>query len=295
MPGRRPAWVDSALFPFESRFARIRGHTVHYVDEGRGPVLLLYHGNPSWSFLYREMIAGLRDEFRCIAFDHPGMGLSTAADGFGYRAAEYADVAEAFVEELDLRGVIPVVQDWGGPIGLAAAARHPGRYRALVIGNTWGWPAATLREKVTHRVFAMVWGGPLGRIATDRLNLFVRQVVPAGHKRVRLSGPEMAHYLAPFSDVASRAPCRVFPAEIVRARGLLTEVEAGLVKLSSLPALILWADRDFAFKDDERRRWQAAFPGHRTHVLKGAGHFFQDDAAGEVCDTIKAWWASLPA
>src|SRR3954451_6985259 len=112
----RPAWVDDGLFPFESRFVSIGGHTVHYVDEGSGPTLLLLHGNPTWSFLYRNVILGLRDRFRCIAVDHPGFGLSTAPDAYTFTPAEHAETLEQLVLQLDLTDVTLMVQDWGGPI-----------------------------------------------------------------------------------------------------------------------------------------------------------------------------------
>src|SRR5207302_11174538 len=86
----RPAWVDDGLFPFESRFVTIDGHTVHYVDEGSGPTLLLLHGNPTWSFDYRDVIRALRDQFRCIALDYPGLGLSSARPGYRYLPEEHA-------------------------------------------------------------------------------------------------------------------------------------------------------------------------------------------------------------
>jgi haloalkane dehalogenase len=289
-PGRRPVWVDDELLPFESRFVAVGPHTIHYLDEGNGPLLLLYHGNPSWSFLYRDVIMGLRGAFRCIAFDYPGMGLSSAAPGYGFRAHEHAAVAEQFIEQLGLDGITPMVQDWGGPIGLAVAARHPERYRALIVANTWGWRADSLRTKVKHRCFSQLWGGPLGRFMTGRFNLFARVVVPAGHKRRRLTSAELAHYLGPFSDRASRAPCIVLPREIVGARALLEEVESGIPRLAGHPALLLWADRDFAFGKRDLARWQRMLPRGRTRVLEGAGHFLQDDAPDEICAAIRAWW-----
>ena len=113
----RPDWLDPVLFPFESRFLDVDGATVHHVDEGTGPPLLLLHGNPTWSFLYREVIAGLRDRFRCVAPDYPGFGLSRPAPGYGFTPAEHAEVVRRLVLELDLRDVTLMVQDWGGPIG----------------------------------------------------------------------------------------------------------------------------------------------------------------------------------
>src|SRR5437764_15460043 len=107
---KRPAWVPSDLYPFESRYAQIDGHTVHYVDEGTGPPLLMLHGNPTWSFLYRELIKGLSTRYRCIAPDHPGFGLSRAAQGYGYTPAEHAAVLQQLVERLGLTNVTMMVQ-----------------------------------------------------------------------------------------------------------------------------------------------------------------------------------------
>jgi len=90
--GTRPDWFDAELLPYESRWLDCAGHDVHYLDEGIGPTLLMLHDNPTWSFLYRRMIADLSDDFRCIAVDYPGFGLSTARPGYGYTAAEHSSV-----------------------------------------------------------------------------------------------------------------------------------------------------------------------------------------------------------
>ena len=135
----RPAWVDDELFPFESHFIEIDGHTVHYVDEGSGPTLLMLHGNPTWSFLFREVIRLLRNDFRCIALDYPGFGLSTPRPGYRYLPEEHAEVVTAFVDALDLKDVTLIGQDWGGMIGLAFATRNPGVVKRLVVLNTAGF------------------------------------------------------------------------------------------------------------------------------------------------------------
>ncbi len=119
--------MSDELFPYASRFVDVDGHLVHYVDEGSGPVLLMLHGNPTWSFLYRDVIAALRDGFRCVAVDHPGFGLSQASPGYGASPAEHAQVLAHLVAQLDLRDVTLVLHDWGGPIGVSAAQRDPAR------------------------------------------------------------------------------------------------------------------------------------------------------------------------
>jgi haloalkane dehalogenase len=121
----RPAWVDDELFPFESRFVDIDGHRVHYVDEGSGPTLLFLHGNPTWSFDYSKVIQSLRTEFRCVAVDYPGFGLSVAAPGYRYLPTEHAEVIDRFVAALGLSGA--------GPIGLATVQRRPEAFDRLVL------------------------------------------------------------------------------------------------------------------------------------------------------------------
>src|SRR5688572_26839324 len=112
----RPDWVPGELYPFESRYRDVAGARIHYIDEGSGRPLLLLHGNPTWSFAYRDIVRGLRDRYRCIAVDYPGFGLSQAPPGYGFTPAEHAGVLERLVLDLDLVGVTLMVQDWGGPI-----------------------------------------------------------------------------------------------------------------------------------------------------------------------------------
>src|SRR5271163_3599087 len=113
----RPAWVDGDLFPFESRFLELSGNVVHYVDEGKGPVLLMLHGNPTWSFVYRDVIAELSGSFRCIALDYPGFGLSTPAHGYQFHPADHARLVGEFVDRLDLRSVTLITRTGEGPSG----------------------------------------------------------------------------------------------------------------------------------------------------------------------------------
>jgi len=281
----RPAWVPEQLYPFESRFAHIDGSEVHYVDEGSGPPLLLLHGNPTWSFLYREIIGGLRHRFRCIALDYPGFGLSRAAPGYGFTPAEHARVVEAVVAQLDLNEVTMMVQDWGGPIGFAVATRQPQRFAAFVIGNTWAWP----KSDPGTQLFSRLLGGPIGRYLILHRNVFVENILPGNVKRKTLSEAVMDAYRGPFPTPQSRRPVHVFPREILASRPFLSQIEAGLASLRDRPALIVWPTRDVAFRERERRRWEGVFPNHHTVVLEDAGHYIQEDAAEEIVTAIDGW------
>jgi haloalkane dehalogenase len=281
----RPPWLRDELYPFESHYVDVVGARVHYVDEGDGPPLLFLHGNPTWSFLYRELIRGLRDSFRCIAIDHPGFGFSRAAPGYGYTPAEHADVLQRFVLALDLRGLTMMVQDWGGPIGFAVAGRHPERFDAFVIGNTWAWP----KSDFGTQLFSRLLGSPIGRVLIQRRNFFVEQILPAGVRLRKLGDDVMDAYRGPFPTPESRRPTYVFPREILRSRPFLAEVERGLPALRDRRALLVWPTKDIAFRDPERRRWEGAFPDHRTVVLEGAGHYIQEDAPEQILAAIRGW------
>jgi haloalkane dehalogenase len=280
-----PAWVPEQLYPFESHFAQNDGAQIHYVDEGSGPPLLLLHGNPTWSFLYREIIKGLSGRFRCIAVDYPGFGLSRAAPGYEFTPAEHSRIVEQLVLQLDLRDATMMVQDWGGPIGFSVATRHPDRFAAFVIGNTWAWP----KSDPGTQIFSRLMGGPIGEYLILRRNFFVERIIPGGVKRKQLSGAVMDAYRGPFPTPESRRPMHVFPHEILASRAFLAEIEQGLPALRERPALLVWPTRDFAFREPERRRWEELFPDHRTVILEGAGHYIQEDGPDEIIGAIGEW------
>ncbi len=285
----RPAWVDDDLFPFDSRFVDIEGNTVHYVDEGSGPTLLFLHGNPTWSFLWRDVIRALREDFRCVALDYPGFGLSTSKPGYGFLPEEHADVVTAFVDTLGLEGVTLVGQDWGGMIGLAAAQRRPDVFERLVLANTWAWPV----DGVLHfEYFSRFFGGPPGRFLARRLNFVVNLFIPSGHRRRKPDASEMAHYRQAMETPERRLASAVFPRRVRGSRAFFAEVEAGLADVAHLPTLIVWGDKDIAFRTQERERLQAAFPGHKTVIVEGAGTYVESDAPDEFVAAFREWDAT---
>ena len=288
--GERPAWVDDELFPFESRFVELDGNVVHYVDEGSGPILLMLHGNPVWSFVYREVIAALRDRFRCIALDFPGFGLSTGVPGYRYLAQDHAALLVSFLDRLELSQLTLVGHSWGGPFGLYAAQQRPDKFERLILSNTWAWP---LNGDLSSEVFSRVMGGSVGRALVKRFNLLVDYFIPSAHKRRKLSQAEMAHYREAMPTPERRHPCAVLPGELIGAREFFTDLAGNLAALETLPTLIVWADADPIFNDKYRKRLEETFPNHTTTVLHGVGHFLQSDAPAEFSEAIETWWAEL--
>jgi haloalkane dehalogenase len=285
----RPSWVPHDLYPFEDRWAEIDGNLVHYVDEGHGPALLLLHGNPSWSFGWRDVILGLRDRYRCVAPDYPGFGLSQATERYDFRPRAHSAVIEGLVDRLGLNGIVVFGYAWGGPIGIGLAGRRPELVRGLVIANTWAWPDDRLRA----RLFGALMGGPLSPLLVERLNLMLRLYLPLSLKRGRLTDAERAAYEGPFPPGA-RATMRVLPREIVRGRAYLREVEASLPVLADTPAIILWPDSDPGFDAAILRRWQSLYPAAPTMTLEHTGQYIDEDAPEDIVAALSGWLAGLP-
>jgi haloalkane dehalogenase len=284
----RTLGLAPGIYPFESKFVDAAGAHVHYIDEGSGPVLLMVHGNPTWSFLFRRLIPRLRDRFRCIALDLPGFGLSTAPDGYRYLPEEHAAVLEAFVDQIGLASFTPLVQDWGGPIGLFVAGRNPERIERLVIGNTFCW---RVNGDAHFETFSKIMGGPIGKFVIRQFNAFVNVLIPAGIKRESVTSAIMDAYRKPLPTPDRRMPSYIFPRAIIHSPEFMANCEAALQALADKPALIVWGDADFAFRQQERERFEAALPNHRTVILNGAGHYIWEDAPDEIASALHAWWS----
>ena len=272
-----------SLFPFRSRWFDSSAGRVHYVDEGSGQPIVMFHGNPTWSFLYRHVIERLRDRFRCVALDYPGFGLSDRPPEYGYTPAEHAGVAGELVRELDLRDAIVMGHDWGGPIGTAVAAADPDRVAGLVLGNTWFWPPDR-----SMRTFSRIMSSPPLQWAIRRRNFFVERIIPSGTVR-RLGDEEMEHYRAVQPTPEARVGVAELPRQIVAAAPWLEQLESAMPqKLGDRRVLIVWPMKDVAFP--ARRvlpRVRAAFSDAVVVELPEARHYFQEDAPDEVAGAIR--------
>jgi len=290
---RRPSNVsaftpDPTLYPFTSRWFHSPVGPIHYIDEGEGPVLLFLHGNPDWSFIYREIIADLRGSFRCIALDLPGFGLSVHPPDFSYAPAAHAEVVKSFVPGLHLTGITFVGQDWGGPIGLDVASRHPDRTAGLVVGNTFFRPPSTLPPKV----FSFLMGTRFmqKKILSD--NFLVRTLIPR-----MLQGPYpeavQHHYEAVNTTPEDRAGYAMFPRQIRLAQGWLAELEQRIQReLTHKPLLLFCGRKDPAFrKPGSLDAWRHTFAELTLHELPDARHFFQEDAPADVIAGIRDHFA----
>ncbi|OBH23305.1 haloalkane dehalogenase [Mycobacterium sp. E342] len=274
---------DPKLYPFRSRWFDSSRGRMHYIDEGDGPPILLCHGNPTWSFLYRNIIIALRDRFRCIAPDYLGFGLSDRPAGFGYKVDEHARAVGEFVDQLGLNDVVTMGQDWGGPISMAVAVERADRVRGVVLGNTWFWPT----DEFTTKMFSRVMSSPPMQYAILQRNFFVERLIPAGTQH-RPSDAVMQHYRAVQPSPDARRGVAEMPKQILAAGPLLARLAREVpAKLGAKPALFVWGMKDFAFRPGPTLpRMRATFPDHVLVELPNAKHFIQEDAPEQIAAAI---------
>lgn len=276
---------DPTLYPFESHWFDSSVGPVHYIDEGSGPPILLLHGNPDWSFLYRKIVVGLRDDYRCIAPDYPGFGLSVnPVPRYSYTPGEHASVISELVDHLGLDQMVVVGQDWGGHIGLDVASRAPDRVRGLVMGNSTFWPA----EDLMPMVFSKALGSqPFQRLIMNR-NFFIN-VIMKRTVRASLSDEEWAHYTDVVRDPELRKGIAEFPKQILAARPWLGDLERRIADtLRDKPTLLIFGMKDpLLARPAVIERWRTAFPKAHLVELHDAGHYFQEDAPDEVVRAIR--------
>jgi haloalkane dehalogenase len=264
----RPPWLDQRLYPFAPHFETVPEGRLHLVDEGEGPAVVMVHGAPAWSFLYRDLVSRLRDRHRCVAPDLMGFGLSDKPEGFSYHPREHARHLALLLEAREVRDATLVVHDWGGPIGLAWAISHPDRVRRLVVLNTWLWSTrGTLRGELTGRLFASApW-----RVLERRLSLSTRFFLPGVFgDRSRLSKDVHRHYREPFAQATWRRPNEV-------------------LCLGTKPALIVWGLRDRAFTPRDLARWEEALPDGEVVRLTDVGHFVPEEAPERLGEAVEAF------
>lgn len=260
---------------------------MHFLDEGPrdAPVLLMMHGNPTWSFYYRNLVRAFEDRFRCVVPDHVGCGLSDKPQNYDYTLQRRIDDVERLVEHLEIDRFTIVIHDWGGAIGMGLCARRPDALERLVIFNT----AAFRDSKIPFSINICKIPG-FGELAVKGLNGFVLTAqIRAIYDRSNLAGSIREAYLAPYDSWDNRVAIHAFVKDIPMSPShpsweTLGEVEDALGQFADRPALIVWGDDDFCFDAHFRRRWEALFPDAEVHALHDASHFVLEDATDRIIE-----------
>lgn len=286
----REDWTFGGTWPYEPKWLTTPdGVRIHHVDEGPrdGEPVVMLHGNPTWGYLYRNFIRGLTAAgFRAIAHDEMGFGRSDKpTQESEYTIQRHAQHFGALMDELGLGGVTLVLQDWGGPIGLAWAVGNPQRVRRLVIFNTWPGGSDLPDYPKPPLPFRLLRARGTGELLVKRWNVFTRALLFKGGvvHRERLGENEKAAYLAPHPDPASRAGVLAYPRLIPWDEGNPTrplgrQIEEGLAGLADKPVLVCWPLKDRGFRQGALGVWRRQFPQAEVHEFADAGHYIQEDA-----------------
>lgn len=285
-----PDWLRP-LYPFNPRtVVTPGGATLSYLDEGAGDeAVLMVHGNPTWSFYYRELVSALAPVRRCIVPDHIGMGFSEKPGNYAYTLKTRIDDLEALVTKLGLTKVHLVVHDWGGAIGFGLAARRPGLIGRIVILNTAAFPSTRIPARI-----ALCKTAGLGTALVRGANGFAWPATWMAMHRRSLSAEERRAFLLPYGSWADRVAVDAFVKDIPMDEEhptwkTLQGVADGLAHFRDRPALIVWGGRDFCFNDSFYEEWHSRLPQASTHYLADAGHYVLADANTEVVPLIKSF------
>ncbi|MEX0326750.1 MAG: alpha/beta fold hydrolase [Puniceicoccaceae bacterium] len=273
------------LYPFEGKTFASSSGQLHYLDEGDGPAILMFHGNPTWSFFYRNVVLGLRNKHRCLALDNLGCGFSGKPQKGDYTLAGHIKRACEWVESTGVESAHLVVHDWGGPIGLGMAARLHDRIKSISILNTAAFPFPTIPARIAACRFPF-----LGAFLVRSLNAFAR-----GATRMTtvepLSEAVTEGYLYPYGNWHDRVAVHAFVRDIPmrsshRSWETLQELEKSLSLWREKPVQLLWGMHDWCFHDKFLAQWQSILPDAEVQRFEKAGHYLLEDAGEEVTAAI---------
>ena len=275
------------LYPFESHWLEVESQRLHYVDEGAGEPLLFVHGNPTWSFYWRNLILGLRDQYRCIAVDHIGCGLSDKPQNYPYTLERRITDLAHVVEQLNLKNATLLAHDWGGAIGLGTVQRLPFRFSRIVLFNTGAFPPPFVPWRI-----AACRTPILGTLAVRGLNAFARAALSmAVEKHDRMTADVRGGFLAPYANWHDRIAINEFVRDIPFSSRhptwkTLEKIESGLPSLGGWPIQLIWGMRDWCFRPECLARIRKHWPQAEVHELADCGHYVVEDAHERIVPLV---------
>ncbi|MCC9169112.1 alpha/beta fold hydrolase [Pontibacter harenae] len=280
----KPTWLDTEEYPFESRYFNLEEGRIHYVDEGTGTPILMLHGTPSWSFLYRNLIKILSKKYRCIAMDMFGFGLSDKPENFSYKPRAHAANFEKLMEHLQLTDMVLLVHDFGAPIGLAYAIRHPENVKNIVMLNSWTWSLSKQQSFTSTSKYLI---GPLGKFLHAKLNIateaLVNELFSEEHD---LPEAIKQHYVKALGNPKDSVQKLAFARELVGVTKWYDELWQQRANIQDIPTLILWGKQDKLIEVDALKCWKKFF--HECYVIsfENCGHFLQEESSEEVASYV---------
>ena len=280
---------DDLLYPFTAQNITIQGHKLSFLDQGRGKIIVMLHGNPTWSFYYRNLVTLLQNNYRMIVPDHMGCGLSDKPQDYPYTLKTHIDNLETLLEYLKVEKFSLVVHDWGGAIGMGLAVRYPERLESVVVLNT----AAFRSRKIPLRI--RICRIPVvGDIIVRGFNGFARAALTMAvtHK---MKQDVARTYLKPYDSWAHRVALLRFVQDIPltpedTSWKTLVDIENKLEHLQNIPMLILWGGRDFCFTAEFYYEWLRRFPAAEKYFFPEAGHYVLEDAFDKIASPVTSFF-----
>jgi cis-3-alkyl-4-acyloxetan-2-one decarboxylase len=287
-----------ALYPFASHFfATSSGARMHYLDEGSKDAqpLLMVHGNPTWSFYWRNLVLGLRDDFRCVVPDHIGCGLSDKPQQYRYELSQHIDNLVEFVEKLDLKNVTLLAHDWGGAIGLGTVLKLSNRFSRIVLFNTGAFPPMYVPYRIAACRIPV-----FGQVAIQGFNLFARAAISMATEKPERMTPEVqAGLLTPYDNWQNRIATYRFVKDIPLSRRhptgqKLAEIESQLWTLKEKPISLIWGMRDWCFDPRCLERFRKHWPKAEVHEFADCGHYVVEDAHERIVPLVREFIRTNP-
>lgn len=274
-----PFSLDSDLYPFERHYIDTDEGRMHYIDEGKGEIILFIHGTPTWSFLYREQIKALSQKYRCIAPDHTGFGLSDKPKNLKGTPQQHATNLEQFINKMGLEKFTLVVHDFGGPIGLSYAIKHPEKVKKIVMFNTWLWETKSVKEVQKIDKLLNSW---IGKMLYLNFNISPKMLLKKGfYNRSKLTKSIHRHYTGVFPDKASRNGLLRIGQSLAGSSDWYQEQWEQVSRIKDKPFLILWGMKDKFIVPAYLQKWQQALSNAKV-VKYECGHFVQEEKADEA-------------
>lgn len=278
-------------YPFESHYLNINNLKYHYLMEGRGnQTILMIHGNPTWSFYYRNLVKRLSKDFQVIVPDHIGCGLSDKPQNYSYRLQDHIDNLCKLVEHLKLENIHLVLHDWGGAIGMGMAQKYPNKIKKFTILNTASFLLPVIPFSINICKIPI-----FGDFVIRGLNGFARPaIIMASKKKGQMTSAIKKGYLAPYHSWETRIATHRFVKDIPMKSShpswvTMTKIEILLDLFKDTPMHIFWGKLDFCFNDHFLAKWKSLFPKARVKEYADAGHYVLEDAKPEIIDDIANW------
>ena len=278
------SWINRDLYPFQSRFLELNGNRMHYIDEGTGTPIVFAHGTPEWSFGWRDLVKGLCGQYRCIAPDMLGFGLSDKPLDGDYSVQAHARRLEQLIDQLGLDQFHLVGNDFGLSIGLHYAIKHPEKVKKISFFNGWMWPLDTDPHYARPARWMKTW---LGRLLYLRFNFPVTVVMPAAFGDKRKLSPEIhRHYKQALPSPATRRAAYAFSGELLNAGPFWGELWQQVHILAEKPCLIFWGMKDAFVPPYELEKWKKALPQSQVITFENAGHFVQEEEPEKMVEEL---------